>query len=71
VTLTAATAGLLDGPVAVGLTSNANGLAGLTNVGLAGQSVAVTGAAYDFAQPPSRPPSPSAMSAPAAPAALP
>ena len=51
VTLTAATAGVLDATVAVGLTSNANGLAGLTNVGLAGQSVAVTGAAYDFAQP--------------------
>ena len=51
VTLTAATAGVLDATVAVGLTSNANGLAGLTNEGLTGQSVAVTGAAYDYAKP--------------------
>jgi hypothetical protein len=42
---------VLDATVAVGLTSNANGLAGLTNEALTGQSVAVTGAAYDYAQP--------------------
>ncbi|NCA02888.1 MAG: hypothetical protein EBS87_12150, partial [Sphingomonadaceae bacterium] len=51
VVLTAATAGSLAGTVTLGLTSNANGVADLTNLALAGQTVAVTGAAYDLAKP--------------------
>ncbi|NBR57468.1 MAG: choice-of-anchor D domain-containing protein, partial [Chitinophagia bacterium] len=43
-------AGSLDATVALTLTSNANAVADLVNVGLAGQSIAVTGAAYDYAQ---------------------
>jgi hypothetical protein len=42
-------AGSLDATVALGLTSNTNNVAGLTNDALAGQSIAVTGAAYDYA----------------------
>ncbi|NBR33066.1 MAG: choice-of-anchor D domain-containing protein, partial [Sphingomonadaceae bacterium] len=49
VTVTAAAAGSLAGNIALALTSNANGVAGLSNFGLAGQSVAVTGAAFDLA----------------------
>ena len=49
--LTAATAGSLAGSVAVALTSNANGVANLANLALAGRTVAVTGAAYDLAKP--------------------
>ncbi|NBO15892.1 MAG: choice-of-anchor D domain-containing protein, partial [Betaproteobacteria bacterium] len=47
--VTAAAAGDLAANVALTLGSNANGLAGLSNVGLAGQTVAVTGVAYDYA----------------------
>ena len=43
-------AGSLDATVALALTSNANAVAGLANAALAGQSIAVTGAAYDYAQ---------------------
>ncbi|NBX35287.1 choice-of-anchor D domain-containing protein, partial [bacterium] len=49
-TVTAATAGNLAANVALTLTSNANGLAGLSNESLAGQTVAVTGVAYDYAK---------------------
>ncbi|MFM7241852.1 MAG: beta strand repeat-containing protein, partial [Opitutia bacterium] len=51
VVVTAATAGSLAGSVALALTSNANGVTGLGSLALAGQSVAVTGAAYDLASP--------------------
>ncbi|NCA02831.1 MAG: choice-of-anchor D domain-containing protein, partial [Sphingomonadaceae bacterium] len=50
VAVTAVAAGSLAGNIALALTSNANGLAGLTNEALVGQSVAVTGAAYDLAR---------------------
>ena len=43
-------AGSLDATVALALTSNANAVAGLANAALAGQSIAITGAAYDYAQ---------------------
>jgi fibronectin-binding autotransporter adhesin len=42
-------AGSLAGNVSVALTSNANSVAGLSNVTLPGQLLAVTGAAYDYA----------------------
>ena len=40
--MTAATAGSLAGDVALALTSNANGVTGLTSAGLTGATVAVT-----------------------------
>ncbi|NBO16016.1 MAG: choice-of-anchor D domain-containing protein, partial [Betaproteobacteria bacterium] len=52
VTVTAATAGSLAGDVTFALTSNANGVTGLdATTALTGQTVAVTGAAYDLANP--------------------
>ena len=51
VVLTAATAGSLAGDVALALTSNANGVTGLTTTALTGATIAVTGAAYDLASP--------------------
>ncbi|NBX34485.1 hypothetical protein EBR16_03860, partial [bacterium] len=52
VTVTAATAGSLAGDVTFALTSNANGVTGLdATTALTGQTVAVTGAAYDLAKP--------------------
>ena len=52
VTVTAAKAGSLAGDVTFALTSNANGVTGLAaTTALAGQTVAVTGAAYDLANP--------------------
>ena len=47
--VTAATAGVLDATLTLGLTSNANSVTGLTNQALAGKTVTVTGAAYDIA----------------------
>jgi autotransporter-associated beta strand protein len=48
--LTAFSAGSLADTVSLALTSKVQtGVSGLTNVGLTGQSVAVTGAAYDYA----------------------
>jgi len=51
VTASTAVAGSLADTLALGFTSNANGLAGLTNLGLTGQNVAVTGGVYDLANP--------------------
>ncbi|GBL30557.1 hypothetical protein EMGBS10_17070 [Opitutia bacterium] len=47
----AATAGVLDATLTLGLTSNFNNVSGLANVTLADQTIAVTGAAYDVARP--------------------
>ncbi|GBL30559.1 hypothetical protein EMGBS10_17090 [Opitutia bacterium] len=47
--VTAAKAGSLAGVVSVALASNTNGVTGLTGATLTAQSLAVTGAAYDFA----------------------
>ena len=50
VTVTAVAAGSLAGNIALALTSNANGVTGLDNVGLTAGAITVTGAAYDLAR---------------------
>jgi hypothetical protein len=50
-TYTATMAGSLAATSTVGLTSNANSVPGLSNLALANSSVAISGAAYDYASP--------------------
>jgi hypothetical protein len=51
ITYTASSAGSLAATSAIGLVSNANGVSGLSNLTLTSGSIAITGAAYNYASP--------------------